>query len=298
MHYLTLNRETKFEVLYNQLELSSGDGKLLGARMKKRLKESPLSQFVEETRNGSLETKRTLIRIAFYLLVSEDWGNTWFGDGCKTAQSRTLLWPRDSTVLLVSFVDLLYKIFENQKYYRRQISRANAQDQPRESNCAQSPSPRSPLPGSPSGPPATPPSIPPASREGQIFFDALVQTAIAAKKRKHDESVLGLAGQTPPVELEIPANARLTYYIYVKDKTDGSDLGSPATYRHTDCMIVGGAFSCIKSSFEAAGHVPIIEIQTPFGRRSVASEEDWENAVLTIYNVRRSGGVVEVDVFV
>jgi hypothetical protein len=119
----------------------------------------------------------------------------------------------------------------------------------------------------------------------------------AAKKRKHAESVLGIPGQHP-IELEIPANARLTYHVYVKDKTDGSDLGPPASYQHTDSIIAGGAFLYLKSSFEAAGHVPILEIQTPFGRKSITTKEEWEGAVLGIYNVRRSGGVVEVDVFV
>jgi hypothetical protein len=67
--------------------------------MKAALKVPPLSHFAENLlSNGVLDTKRTLIRIAFYLLISEEWGTAWFGDGCKTAQSRTLFWPIDSSM--------------------------------------------------------------------------------------------------------------------------------------------------------------------------------------------------------
>jgi hypothetical protein len=119
----------------------------------------------------------------------------------------------------------------------------------------------------------------------------------AAKKRKHAEAILGIA-RPEAYELDLPANANLNYYIYTKDKIDGIDLAFPTKWRHADFAISHGPFSGLKSSFEAAGHSPIIEIQTPFGREAITSEEEWERAVRTIYNVRRLGGVVEVDVFV
>lgn len=187
---------------------------------------------------------------------------------------------------------LVYKLLENQRQIHRGTLRTRARSQ------ANSSQPSSPS-RSPSVSLVSPPDSPLSANtiSGHVFFTSLVNHATAAKKRKHAESVLGIAGQNP-IELEIPANARLTYHVYVKDKTDGSDLGLPATYQHTDGIVAHGAFSYLKSSFEAAGHVPILEIQTPFGRKSIMSKEDWECAVLGIYNVRRSGGVVEVDVFV
>jgi hypothetical protein len=66
--------------------------------MKKVLKEPPLIQIVEQRTSRPSETKKTLIRIAYYMLVSQEWGSAWFGDGCPTAASRTYFWPKDSSV--------------------------------------------------------------------------------------------------------------------------------------------------------------------------------------------------------
>lgn len=196
--------------------------------------------------------------------------------------------------LLVSFTQLLYKLLENQKQAHRISLRAKAQSELSDSITIYSTSPSR----SPSVALASPPESPACTADNQVFFNSLALNVTAAKKRKHAESVLGIGASQNPIELEVPPNARLTYHVYVKDKTDGSDLGPPATYQHADSIIAHGAFSGIRSSFMAAGHEPIFEIQTPFGRKSIASEEDWERVVLAIYNVRRSGGVVEVDVFV
>ena len=149
---------------------------------------------------------------------------------------------------------------------------------------------------SPSAPRANSPQSPTPAPDGQSFFEALAKDACAAKKRKHAEAVLGL--NQNPIELEVPANARLKYHVYVKDRADGADVAPPMTYRHTDYVIARGAFSSLKAAFAAAGHDPAYVIQTPFGRRPITCEDDWESAVLSIYNVRRAGGVVEVDVFV
>jgi hypothetical protein len=154
----------------------------------------------------------------------------------------------------------------------------------------------SPSSRSPSAPVTTGPQSPPPTPDSLTFFEALAQDASAGKKRKHADAVLGIAQNL--YEVEVPANAKLKYHVYVKDKTDGSDLAAPTTYRHTDYMIARCAFSSLKASFEAAGQVPVIHIQTPYGGKTVTSEEEWEQAVLAIYNVRRAGGVVEVDVFV
>ncbi|KAK4157915.1 hypothetical protein C8A00DRAFT_39768 [Chaetomidium leptoderma] len=300
MYYITLKD------LYGHLELDIGEGKRLSGEMKKLLKEPPLVQFVEQPATRSSQTKKNLIRIGLYMLISKQWGSTWFGDGCTTAKPRTLLWPRDSSILLAGFVMLLYRMYNNQRQMHQTFLRAQARSLQNNSttNSAESPSPSS---RSPSAMPADRlPESPPPTPECQAFFEAVARDASAAKKRKHAEAVLGIttttttaaAGGQPVHEVEVPANARLKYHVYIKDKTDGGDLAPPTTYRHTDYMIARGAFASLKSSFEAAGQVPIVEIQTPFGRKSITSEEEWENAVLAIYNVRRAGGVVEVDVFV
>lgn len=194
---------------------------------------------------------------------------------------------------------LLYRLFTNQRQMHQATVRNRARLLGSDAKPNPSPSPsrsRSPSPSTSSQPLSLCGSRSPGP-DGQEFFDALARDVTASKKRKLAESVLGIASPNP-FELEVPANARLMYHVYVKDKTDGSDLAPPRTYRHTDSMITRGAFSCLKSCFETVEQVPIIEIQTPFGRRTITSEEEWEHAVLTIYNVRRAGGVVEVDVFV
>jgi hypothetical protein len=66
--------------------------------MKKVLKEPPLIQLVEQRASRSSETKKTLIRMAYYMLVSREWGSAWFGPGCPSAASRTSFWPKDSSV--------------------------------------------------------------------------------------------------------------------------------------------------------------------------------------------------------
>jgi hypothetical protein len=113
------------------------------------------------------------------------------------------------------------------------------------------------------------------------------------KKRKRSDDDSDTAYQ-----LEIPDDAKLTYHIYVKDKVDNTDLSPPAVYRHSDDMITRGAFSYLKSSLEAAGHLPTFEILTPNGRRIICNESEWEQAVVAIYNRRRSGGSVEIDIYI
>ncbi|KAK4106528.1 hypothetical protein N658DRAFT_415106 [Parathielavia hyrcaniae] len=294
MYFVTLNRNTKMETLYEHLELDLGLGKLLALEMKKLLKEPPLIELVKRSVAAVSETKKNLVSIAWYMLVVKDLGTTWFGDGCRTAATRTLLWPRDSSILFASFVMLLYRIYIN----KRQMHQATLRTQARlQQSGVASERTLSPSPSrSPSASPARAPQSPPPTPKSQAFFKALANDAIARKKRKHAEAAYGVSRN--PYEVDIPANAKLKYRVYVRDKTDGSDLVAPTTYRHTDFMISRGAFSSLKASFEAAGQVPTFEIQTPLGRKGITSEEQWEQAVLSIYNTRRSGGVVEVDIFV
>lgn len=137
----------------------------------------------------------------------------------------------------------------------------------------------------------------PSLNTGEAFFGSLVKDVAVGKKRKVANSILNLEPQA--YDLEVPPDAKLTYYVYVKDKTDGSDLSSaPAEYQHTDAMISNGAFSQLMSSFRAAEYEPTVEIQTPWGRKTIATTDEWDSAVFSIYNVRRSGGVVEIDIFV
>ncbi|KAL2135524.1 hypothetical protein VTI74DRAFT_8130 [Chaetomium olivicolor] len=294
-YYITLNRNTKIEVLYKHLELNIGEGKRLCGEIRQLLKHPPFSRCVEHPLGSTADTKRMLMKMTFCILVNKDWGYIWFGDGCGTAQARTLFWPQDSTLLMVSFAMLLYRVFNSQRQMYLTVLRTRAKIEQRDSET------RSTISRSPSHAPSLPasasPRSPPSTPEGQEFFDALAKDAVAAKKRRLAEATLGIA-EGKLFELEIPANAKLKYHIYLINKADGSALGPPTTYRHTDYMIARGAFSSLTSSLEAAGMDPQIEIQTYRGRKLITCEAEWEQAVLQIYNARRSGGVVEVDVFV
>jgi hypothetical protein len=86
------------EILYTQLELNIGEGKRLKEEMKLRLKEPPFRQFVTQTSATVSHTKKTLVKIAFCMLTAEGLGSTWFGHECRTAGSRTLFWPADSSM--------------------------------------------------------------------------------------------------------------------------------------------------------------------------------------------------------
>lgn len=130
----------------------------------------------------------------------------------------------------------------------------------------------------------------------RALFDSLIQRATAAKKRKREAEPLR---GTEVYELEVPADALLTYHVVLWDGTDGSQLGPPATYRHTESAMAHGAFSYLKNSLYEAGETsPHFEITGPNGKRKVSSEMDWEQAVLALYNAKRSGNDVWVDVYI
>ncbi|KAK0669505.1 hypothetical protein QBC41DRAFT_107947 [Cercophora samala] len=141
------------------------------------------------------------------------------------------------------------------------------------------------------------PEMPP--QNGQSFFASLVSEVTVNKKRKRAKTLAGL--QDPDIyDVEIPPNAKLTYRVFVKDGTDSSDLiDAPFEFKHTDSIISEGAFEGLMASFEQAQYRrPHMWIQTPYGRRIITTSGEWDQAVLLIYNLRRAGGMVEVDVFV
>lgn len=93
-----LDRQTRVEVLYGYLELNVAEGKRLMADMKKLLGEPPLATLVAQPASRPTATKKILVKMAFYMLISKEWGRLWFGEDHETAASRKNLWPRDSSV--------------------------------------------------------------------------------------------------------------------------------------------------------------------------------------------------------
>ncbi|KAL2164480.1 hypothetical protein VTH06DRAFT_3696 [Thermothelomyces fergusii] len=295
-YYITLNRKAKVEVLYSHLELTPDEGKRLSKHIRDFLKDSKLFPLISKPTGSATTTKKVLIRIALYLLVSKDWGHIWFGNKRNNTTPRKFLWPRDSSILLAGFVMVLYRLYTNTKQKYLAMKRVQEAMKNGDAGDPTPPSPSS-LAASSTGSPdsALDPAEPTA--QGQSFFAALASGAVASKKRKLEEAILGLGDERADAA-EVPANARLKYHVYVKDKGDGADIAPPTTYRHTDYMIAHGAFSSIKTAFEAAGLDPVYEIITPAGKKEIRTQADWDAAVLAIYNARRAGGVVEVEIHV
>ncbi|KAK5664206.1 hypothetical protein OQA88_422 [Cercophora sp. LCS_1] len=308
--YITLQRDIKMNDFYDDLQLGSKYGKTLNRDMRAFIQASPYEALVEQNRNRIVATKNHLINAAFLMLGSEGFGEKFFGTRCETASSRTVFWPADSAIIISHLVRMLYKVIYNARQARNRVIRYDRENQasspgttrassPSSDSLSALPSP-SPVPQAvdvPTAAPATPttPTTPRATerpvQQPRPTFDLLVKEANTRKRARC--SSMG----NPVVELEVPENARLTYNVYIRDRTD-FHLLSVGHYRHTDSMVTHGAFSYLKSSLEMAGQVPQFEILTPYGVRVIESEDDWANAVISIYNRRRSEAQVEVDIFV
>ncbi|KAK0646004.1 hypothetical protein B0T16DRAFT_457976 [Cercophora newfieldiana] len=294
--YLTLSRETKVEDQYRGLELDSKAGKRLRKEVKEYLEESPFAVLGDRRGVDQLVIKKALNNAAFYMLVNEGWGAKWFGPNCETAQTRTLFWPVNSTLILVHFVRLLNRVIYNANQYRSQIRRHGGEDQR----------------NTPASTPSRSSSVAPApvfsaaavygttgstvtrlhTQPPNPLLDSLVTSAVNAKRKRSYSAV------NPTYEVEVPDDAKLTYRVCVRDLADGSELGSPATYKHGSLPMSQGVYSYLKNLLEVAGHEPIFEILTPAGVKRIDNEVEWDGAVVSVYNRRRSGSQVEVDIWV
>ncbi|KAK0630812.1 hypothetical protein B0T17DRAFT_507248 [Bombardia bombarda] len=328
LHFITLSRQTRFSELHFRLELNPQQGRSLNDQVKKYLHSSPFSVLVETNSSGDkLTTRRSFLHMALHMLKSENWGQLWFGAHLDGAAHRKRHWPADSTLITIYFTTLLYKAVCNAKQLQASkdrkagLSRASENAINRSLGGPKSGLARLPtLAEIPSGAmlkaPAsisfgttatahgvtvatpTPQQQQQQQASSRPLLDALVQSATNAKKRKRQEA--GLI----PYELEIPANADITYRVTVKDRADGVSLGPAATFRHAANGGSRGAYTHLKGGLEAAGHAPSFEIPGPSGCWYVSSEDDWEGAVLAQYNRKKRPGTgpvnttVEVSVFI
>lgn len=135
-------------------------------------------------------------------------------------------------------------------------------------------------------------TVPQAVENSRPPLDSLVVNATRNKRRRCELE--------PPTayEVEVPENARLTYHIYIRDRQDGRHLADPFVCRHTDGFINEGAHTYLDTALRNQGWTPHFFITTPLGVRSIHSELEWGAAVVQIYNNRRYGAQVEVDIWV
>ncbi|KAK3996109.1 hypothetical protein QBC44DRAFT_387150 [Cladorrhinum sp. PSN332] len=137
------------------------------------------------------------------------------------------------------------------------------------------------------------PLVPPAPLSTPNPFASLAQKADETRKRKHAH-VAAETNQVRACEVDLPADASLTYIITVKDKTTSVPFSGAQSFRHTNPLIADGAFAQLKASFEVNGHRPLIHIYTAAGPRPIQDVEDWDAAVLGIFNNRQRDVVVDV----
>ncbi|KAK0623411.1 hypothetical protein B0T14DRAFT_582062 [Immersiella caudata] len=290
--YLTLSRNAKMPEFYQALQLDAVTGKRLRDEMRDYITASPFAILLEKRGSDQMTTKKALTDAAFYMLVNETWGMKWFGPSCETARARTLFWPANSTLILVNFVRLLNRVLINAGSHSRIANRYLETNGGPYSTLEVTPS-RSPSVAPPPVYGTTGSSVTRLPvQQSNPLLDSLVTSAMNAKRKRSCSAV------NPAYEVEIPDDAKLNYRVCVRDVADGGELGSPATYQHGNMDTTLGVYSYLKKMLEAGGHRPIFEILTPAGVIRIDSEAEWDRAVVSIYNRRRSGGQVEVDIWV
>ncbi|KAK4456152.1 hypothetical protein QBC34DRAFT_389097 [Podospora aff. communis PSN243] len=290
--YLTLSRNAKVADFFQALELDPVLGKRLRDETKEFVKSSPFAFLFEKRGCDQLANKKALTDAAFHMLANEGWGTKWFGPDCETTQTRTLFWPANSTLILLNFVRLLNKIVTTgmtcaRAANRHSEARGGTQKTP-EATPSRSPSVVSPPVYGTTGSSVTRLT----AQQSNPLLDSLVTSAMNAKRKRSYSAV------NPTYEVEIPDDAKLSYRVCVRDVADGTELSLPATYRHGSIDTTVGVYSYLKNTLEAGGHQPVFEILTPAGVRKINSEAEWDQAVTSVYNRRRSGGQVEVDIWV
>ncbi|KAL2271638.1 hypothetical protein VTJ83DRAFT_1009 [Remersonia thermophila] len=140
------------------------------------------------------------------------------------------------------------------------------------------------------------PTTSPSNVEGLAILKSRVDEITAAKQPNSSEPKLDFVSM--PFEAKVPADANLSYHIYFKSQADGSDVAAPVSFQHTDHNLSQGAFPYLRSLLEQAGYDPVFIMTTPLGRMMVENEEAWDRVICLVYNLRRAGGNVEVDIYI
>ena len=290
----------KLESLYRRLELNLAEGKSISRALKGYLRGSPFAVLIGEQSAGfSNEGKHHLGKTALHILKAEGWGEGWFGRHSATAANRTQFWPFESTLITINFCALLHRAIRIEKQVIRTRTKRTAGDKWDLDSIASSVSSADSTSLVASHPAATL-EVPAVSSEttspdGLVLLDVLVRQ-VKSNKRKANEAEA--SPSETPLCVEVPADADLTYRVYVKDKTSGQDLSPPTIYRHSNQLLACGAYKYLTSSFASAGYSSIVMIHTANQTKWINNEEDWESAVREIYWWRTRGGIVEVDILV
>lgn len=344
--YLTLSRRTKNTEHFARLELCNASGKALVKHMKAYLARPESYWLISRGPEANpIQVKDALLKSAFHLLRTEDWGTKYFGRHHPSGQNRKLYWPDDSTLITYHFVLFLSKIIDSEKLRLKSKKKATQPQElptggsrqcpidlstdgippsapqgvhPYASHCFRSAEPLSHPPlccpmvfGSQncaSSPTSTwaddtstsiTPDISchggsPDYRDNKLWqedpaasatFDVLAEEISRIKRRKRTSAT-------------VPADADLKYRLSFRDEDDSEELRPAVTYKHSNKVILPGAFLYLQKSFATVATRAIIMINTPKGQERVNSQEEWDAAVLSVWQAKGTGGLVEVDVVV
>ncbi|KAK1828677.1 hypothetical protein QBC39DRAFT_374422 [Podospora conica] len=131
-HFLTLQKKDTFPILSERLEISEDRRKkVLSPTCREWLTNSEeyrylLDYTVVEPPNAATLAKKkiNLLAASVGILRGGNRGIQWFGD-----DNRTLVWPRDSTVLCFHFAHLLYRVVTSHTQVEKNKSRRNSDTQ-------------------------------------------------------------------------------------------------------------------------------------------------------------------------
>ncbi|KAK1773234.1 hypothetical protein QBC45DRAFT_340358 [Copromyces sp. CBS 386.78] len=123
LDYITLDRNSRLSVLYRRLELNDWQGKDLNKDMKDFVLNTPFQSLVHHKTQGDVRGMKNMLGGTAYYMLTTGWGEKWFGSTecyVSPGNKRQTIWPHDSTIIMVHFMGLLYRIvYQQQVFFRK-----------------------------------------------------------------------------------------------------------------------------------------------------------------------------------
>ncbi|EAA28566.1 hypothetical protein GE21DRAFT_4647 [Neurospora crassa] len=133
LDYITLDRNSRLSILYRRLELNDWQGKELNKEMKDFVLNSVFQSLVYHKTQGDVRGMKIMLGGAAYYMLTTGWGEKWFGSTecyVSPGNRRQTIWPRDSTIIMVHFMGLLYRIVYQQQVFFRKKEKDAARNNP------------------------------------------------------------------------------------------------------------------------------------------------------------------------
>ncbi|KAJ4419428.1 hypothetical protein N0V85_001038 [Neurospora sp. IMI 360204] len=226
LDYITLDRNSRLSVLYRRLELNDWQGKELNKEMKDFVLNSPFQSLVHHKTQGDVKGMKNMLGGAAYYMLTTGWGEKWFGSTecyVSPGNRRQTIWPNDSTIIMVHFMGLLYRIVYQQQVFFRKKEKDAVKNNP---NALLSPEPSEASASSPApvaelevfSPEATTASpIPETGSEGsETGSEGSTTTATTTSTRASSiisHTVIESVETGAPVALEVSSNTTTTAAI-------------------------------------------------------------------------------------